>query len=53
MAATFPPKSTGSDKLDAAIQTVKASEPQKLSGVALYSRFVRVDLEACQVLLAN
>lgn len=40
MAATLPPKSTGSTKLDAAIQTVKANEPQKLSGINLYSRFV-------------
>jgi solute carrier family 25 phosphate transporter 3 len=49
MAATFPPKSTGSDKLDAAIQTVKASEPQKLSGVALYSRFAFAGAVCCAV----
>lgn len=40
MAATLPPSSTGSTKLDAVVQTAKANEPQKLSGVALYSRFV-------------
>ncbi|KAI9873372.1 MAG: hypothetical protein M1823_007935, partial [Watsoniomyces obsoletus] len=30
------PKSTGSLKLDGAIQKIAANEPQKLSGVALY-----------------
>ncbi len=44
MAAAAPPKTTGSPKLDGAIQKIAASEPQKLSGVALYSRFVRTDL---------
>ena len=41
MAAAAPPTTTGSTKLDGAIQTIASKEPQKLSGVALYSRFVR------------
>lgn len=35
-----PATTTGSTKLDGLVQTAKAAEPQKLSGVALYSRFV-------------
>ncbi|KAK5447910.1 mitochondrial phosphate carrier protein [Exophiala xenobiotica] len=49
MAATLPPSSTGSTKLDGAIQTVKANEPQKLSGVALYSRFAFAGAVCCAV----
>lgn len=52
MAATLPPKSTGSTKLDAVIQKAAASEPQKLSGVALYSRFVSA-LSRLENLLAD
>lgn len=40
MATTLPPKSTGSDKLDAVVQNVSAQSPKKLSGLDLYSRFV-------------
>jgi hypothetical protein len=40
MAAAIPPKTTGSTKLDGAIQTLASKEPQKLSGINLYSRFV-------------
>lgn len=42
MAATVPATSTGSTKLDGAVQ--KVAEPAKLSGLALYSRFVRISL---------
>jgi len=49
MAATLPPKSTGSDKLDAAIQTAAAKDPRKLSGVALYSRFAFAGAVCCAV----
>jgi solute carrier family 25 (mitochondrial phosphate transporter), member 3 len=42
MAATAPPTTTGSTKLDSIVQTAVSKEPQKLSGVALYSRFVRL-----------
>ncbi|KAK4937925.1 mitochondrial phosphate carrier protein [Elasticomyces elasticus] len=49
MAATLPPKSTGSTKLDAAIQTVKANEPNKMSGLALYSRFAFAGAVCCAV----
>lgn len=43
MAAAAPPKTTGSMKLDGAIQKIAAKEPQKLSGINLYSRFVSID----------
>jgi solute carrier family 25 phosphate transporter 3 len=49
MAASLPPKSTGSTKLDAAIQTVKANEPGKLSGIGLYSRFAFAGAVCCAV----
>jgi hypothetical protein len=42
MAATAPPTTTGSAKLDGLVQTAAAKEPQKLSGLGLYSRFVRL-----------
>lgn len=45
MAAQLPPKSTGSTKLDSVVQNVSAADPQKLSGFALYSRFVSYDIE--------
>jgi solute carrier family 25 phosphate transporter 3 len=38
MASSAPPTSTGSAKLDAIKQNVAAATPEKLSGVALYSR---------------
>jgi len=44
-----PPQSTGSTKVDAVIQNVKAAEPQKLSGVALYSRFALAGAICCSV----
>ncbi|KAF2104337.1 mitochondrial phosphate carrier protein-like protein [Rhizodiscina lignyota] len=49
MAATAPPSSTGSVKLDALKQTVQASDPAKLSGVALYSRFAFAGAVCCAV----
>ena len=47
--ATAPPTSTGSTKLDAIKQTVTANEPQKLSGLALYSRFAFAGAVCCSV----
>lgn len=44
-----PAKSTGSTKLDAVVQTVKAEEPGKLSGFALYSRFAFAGAVCCSV----
>ncbi|GJN74090.1 mitochondrial phosphate carrier protein [Purpureocillium lilacinum] len=44
-----PAQSTGSTKVDAVIQNVKAAEPQKLSGVALYSRFALAGAICCSV----
>ncbi|KAJ9623812.1 uncharacterized protein PV06_10307 [Exophiala oligosperma] len=49
MAATLPPSSTGSTKLDAAVQVAKANEPQKLSGLGLYSRFAFAGAVCCAV----
>ncbi|KAF1986785.1 mitochondrial carrier [Aulographum hederae CBS 113979] len=49
MAAAPPPTSTGSVKLDAAKQAVLASEPEKLSGFALYSRFALAGAVCCSV----
>lgn len=42
-------KSTGSTKVDAVVQTLKANEPQKLSGVALYSRFALAGAVCCSI----
>ncbi|KAJ6782822.1 hypothetical protein PWT90_07008 [Aphanocladium album] len=42
-------KSTGSTKLDAVVQNVKAAEPEKLSGLALYSRFALAGAICCSV----
>jgi solute carrier family 25 phosphate transporter 3 len=44
-----PAKSTGSTKLDAVVQNVKAEEPGKLSGFALYSRFAFAGAVCCSV----
>jgi len=44
-----PPASTGSTKLDAIKQTVAAKDPQKLSGMALYSRFAFAGAVCCSV----
>ena len=41
--------STGSTKLDAIKQTVIAKEPEKLSGLALYSRFAFAGAVCCSV----
>ncbi|KAJ8606824.1 hypothetical protein MRB53_040691 [Persea americana] len=49
MAATLPPKSTGSTKLDSVVQNVSAAEPAKLSGFALYSRFALAGAVCCAV----
>lgn len=49
MAAAAPPKTTGSTKLDGAIQTIAAKEPQKLSGINLYSRFAFAGAVCCAV----
>jgi len=45
MAAT----TTGSTKLDAAIQTAAASTPEKLSGINLYSRFAFAGAVCCSL----
>lgn len=42
MAATAPPTTVGSTKLDGLAHTAASKEPQKLSGINLYSRFVRL-----------
>lgn len=42
MAATAPPTTVGSTKLDGLVQKAASKEPQKLSGLNLYSRFVRL-----------
>ena len=49
MASSTPTPSTGSTKVDAAIQNVKAATPEKLSGVALYSRFALAGAVCCSV----
>lgn len=42
-------QSTGSAKVDAVVQQVKANEPAKLSGFALYSRFALAGAVCCSV----
>ena len=44
-----PATSTGSTKVDAALQTVKANTPEKLSGLQLYSRFALAGAICCSV----
>jgi len=44
-----PPASTGSTKIDAIKQTIQAKEPQKLSGLALYSRFAFAGAVCCSI----
>jgi solute carrier family 25 phosphate transporter 3 len=44
-----PAKSTGSTKLDAVVQNIKAEEPGKLSGLSLYSRFAFAGAVCCSV----
>jgi solute carrier family 25 (mitochondrial phosphate transporter), member 3 len=47
MAAPAP--STGSTKLDAVVQTALSKTPEKLSGIALYSRFALAGAVCCSV----
>lgn len=49
MSAAAPPRSTGSRKLDAVVQKTSAKTPEKLSGVALYSRFALAGAVCCSV----
>ncbi len=44
-----PATSTGSTKVDAVVQTIAANTPEKLSGVALYSRFALAGAICCSV----
>ncbi|KAE8444051.1 mitochondrial phosphate carrier protein [Mollisiaceae sp. DMI_Dod_QoI] len=44
-----PTASTGSTKVDAVVQQVAAKTPEKLSGVALYSRFALAGAICCSV----
>lgn len=41
--------STGSQKLDAVVETAKAKTPEKLTGFALYSRFALAGAVCCSV----
>jgi solute carrier family 25 phosphate transporter 3 len=43
------PASTGSTKVDAVVQNLAAKSPEKLSGVALYSRFALAGAVCCSV----
>lgn len=47
--ASPPASSTGSTKLDGAIQKTAANTPEKLSGLALYSRFALAGAVCCSV----
>ena len=49
MAASPPPSSTGSTKLDGLVQKTAAQTPEKLSGLALYSRFALAGAVCCSV----
>lgn len=49
MATSAPPSSTGSTKIDAVIQGTSAKTPEKLSGLALYSRFALAGAVCCSV----
>ena len=49
MSASAPPTSTGSTKLDAVVQKTSAQTPEKLSGLALYSRFALAGAVCCAV----
>ncbi|TVY37753.1 Mitochondrial phosphate carrier protein [Lachnellula occidentalis] len=44
-----PNTSTGSTKVDAVVQNVAANTPEKLSGVALYSRFALAGAVCCAI----
>jgi solute carrier family 25 (mitochondrial phosphate transporter), member 3 len=41
--------STGSTKVDAVVQNIKANTPEKLSGLQLYSRFALAGAICCSV----
>ncbi|KAI9889916.1 MAG: mitochondrial phosphate carrier protein [Vezdaea aestivalis] len=43
------PQTTGSSKLDAVVQKAAANTPEKLSGVALYSRFAFAGAVCCSI----
>lgn len=47
--SSAPPTSTGSAKLDAVKQNIQAATPEKLSGLALYSRFAFAGAVCCSV----
>jgi len=48
--STQPPASTGSTKLDALKQNAQAmAQPEKLSGINLYSRFALAGAVCCSV----
>ncbi|KAL9043878.1 MAG: hypothetical protein Q9214_002947 [Letrouitia sp. 1 TL-2023] len=49
MSTAPPPTATGSSKLDAAKQVVAAKSPEKLSGLALYSRFALAGAVCCSI----
>ncbi|KAL9127517.1 MAG: hypothetical protein Q9217_003627 [Psora testacea] len=49
MAATAPPSSTGSQKLDAVVQKASALNPERPKGLALYSRFALAGAVCCSV----
>ncbi|KAL9615201.1 MAG: hypothetical protein Q9167_000408, partial [Letrouitia subvulpina] len=49
MATAPPPTATGSSKLDAAKQVAAAKSPEKLSGLALYSRFALAGAVCCSI----
>lgn len=49
MAASAPPSTTGSTELDAIVQNASAQTPEKLSGLALYSRFALAGAVCCSV----
>jgi solute carrier family 25 phosphate transporter 3 len=46
---TAPPTSTGSTKVDAIKENIKAAAPKKLSGLDLYSRFAFAGAVCCSV----
>ncbi|RMZ77641.1 hypothetical protein DV738_g4291, partial [Chaetothyriales sp. CBS 135597] len=49
MTAQAPPTTTGSAKLDGALQQAADNQPKKLSGIALYSRFAFAGAVCCSV----
>lgn len=49
MSTAPPPTATGSSELDAAKQVAAAKSPEKLSGIALYSRFALAGAVCCSI----